>query len=236
MAREAQVPAILDIYEIPYTFGDPLVMALCLHKGLAKTVVAAAGIPTPKSWLVHSDADLQNQRWKFPLFAKPVAEGTGKGISPASVIHNLEQLQSMCRDLLDQYQQSVLIEEFLPGREFTVSLLGTNSRTKVLGTLEIVLRSDAEPGVYSYVNKERCEELVEYRLVRPGQDEEVRAAEEIALAAWHALNCRDAGRIDLRSDARVVLSSWKRTPWQACTHRIPTCPCWPRQSVCHTGS
>jgi D-alanine-D-alanine ligase len=94
----------------------------------------------------------------------------------------------------------VLVESFLPGREFTVGLLGSGSETQVLGTLEIVLLEGAEAEVYSYVNKERCEELVEYRLVRAVDDEEVHRAEQIALAAWRALDCRDGGRVDLRSD------------------------------------
>jgi D-alanine-D-alanine ligase len=95
----------------------------------------------------------------------------------------------------------VLVESFLPGRELTVGLIGTGPHARVLGTLEIVLLRGAEPDAYSYKNKECCEELVEYRLVRPEQDEEVRRAESLALRAWRALGCRDAGRIDFRSDA-----------------------------------
>jgi D-alanine-D-alanine ligase len=104
--------------------------------------------------------------------------------------------------LLTQYQQPVLVEEYLPGREFTVGLLGTGDDAEVLGTLEIVLLDGAEPGAYSYVNKERCEELVKYVLVRPDNDPEVREAERVALESWRALGCRDGGRIDLRSDAQ----------------------------------
>ncbi|NLX56125.1 MAG: D-alanine--D-alanine ligase [Planctomycetaceae bacterium] len=215
MAREAQVPAILEVYDIAYTFGDPLVMALCLHKGLAKMVVERAGLPTPKSLLVESAADLDllpdHLTLPFPLFAKPVGEGTGKGITPASRITTRAELLAVCRQLLEQFRQPVLVEEFLPGREFTVGLLGTGSRAAVLGTLEIILRRDAEPDVYSYVNKERCEELVEYRLVRP-DDPQVRMAEQTALAAWRALGGRDGGRLDLRCDARGVPQFMEANP------------------------
>src|SRR5688572_17934224 len=83
IAREAQVPAILDVYGIPYTFSDPLVMALTLHKGLTKTVVRAGGVPTAPFALVEQPADLESLQLPFPLFAKPVAEGTGKGVTPA---------------------------------------------------------------------------------------------------------------------------------------------------------
>lgn len=215
MAREAQVPAILEVYDIAYTFGDPLVMALCLHKGLAKMVVERAGLPTSKSLLVESPADLDllldRLTLSFPLFAKPVGEGTGKGITPASRIATRAELLAVCRQLLEQFRQPVLVEEFLPGREFTVGLLGTGPRATVLGTLEIILRGGAEPDVYSYVNKERCEELVEYRLVR-ADDPQVRMAEQTALAAWRALGGRDGGRLDLRCDAQGVPQFMEANP------------------------
>jgi len=200
IAREAQVPAILDVYGLAYTFSDPLVMALTLHKGLTKTVVAAAGIPTPRFAVVHSPAEIERIDLPFPLFAKPVAEGTGKGISPASKIDDRVALASVCKELLNRYQQPVLVETYLPGREFTVGITGTGDGAVALGTLEIVLLAEAEANAYSYVNKERCEELVEYRLAHADRDEQVRAAESVALNAWKVLGCRDAGRVDLRCD------------------------------------
>jgi len=202
MGREAQVPAILDVFQIPYTFADPCVMAVCLDKGVTKTLVRQAGVPTPQFVVVHSAADFDAAgALRFPLFAKPVAEGTGKGVTPMSRVSQREELESVCRDLLDRYGQPVLVEEFLPGREFTVGILGTGEAAVSLGTLEIVLRDGAEADVYSYVNKERCEELVEYRLVHADRDPQVARAEQLALASWRILNCRDAGRIDFRCDA-----------------------------------
>jgi D-alanine-D-alanine ligase len=201
LAREAQVPAILDVYNIPYTFSDPLVMALTLHKGLTKTVVRAAGVPTAAFSVVESAAAADQVELPLPLFAKPVAEGTGKGVSPASKITDRAALRPVCEDLLARFKQPVLVETYLPGREFTVGLIGTGENARALGTLEIILLGGAEPDAYSYVNKERCEELVEYRLVHAHADEQVRAAERVALHAWRALDCRDAGRVDLRCDA-----------------------------------
>jgi len=195
------VPALLDVYDIPCTFSDPLRMALCLHKGMTKAVVREAGVPTPASALVETPDDLGRVALRYPLFAKPVAEGTGKGVTPASRVADAGALREVCGQLLARYCQPVLVEEFLPGREFTVGLVGSGEEAAVLGTLEIVLRPTAEPGIYSYVNKEFSEELVDYPLVRATEDEEVRRAEEVALRAWRALGCRDAGRIDLRSDA-----------------------------------
>ncbi|HTN76547.1 MAG TPA: D-alanine--D-alanine ligase [Pirellulaceae bacterium] len=201
VAREAQVPAILDVYGLAYTFSDPLVMALTLHKGLTKTVVRAAGVPTPEFAVIASIDEVARVELPFPLFAKPLAEGTGKGVSPASKATDRASLYTVCGELLTKFKQPVLLETYLPGREFTVGLLGTGAQAELLGTLEIILKEGAEPDAYSYVNKERCEELVEYRLVRPTDDAVVQAAEQVALTAWRTLGCRDAGRVDLRCDA-----------------------------------
>lgn len=199
--REAVVPALLDAYDIPYTFADPLVLAVGLHKGLTKTVLREHGIATPRSMLVENITSLANVPLRYPLFIKPVSEGTGKGITAASKIANPDELAAGCAALLEKFRQPVLVEEFLPGREFTTALIGTGDDARVLGTMEIILLDAAEPDVYSYVNKERCEELVEYRLGRPDTDPEVAATETLALAAWRALGGRDAGRVDIRSDA-----------------------------------
>ena len=200
--REAQVPAILDLYEIPYTFSDPLVMALTLHKGMTKRVIRDSGIPTPDFALVESQADAEAVRFEPPYFVKPVAEGTSKGITPRSIVKTRALLWPLCAGLLAEFKQPVIVEEFLPGREFTVGIVGTGAEAEAVGTLEMGLKPGAENDVYSYINKEQCEELVDYILVRPDTDPTVREAERIALASWRILECRDAGRIDVRCDAR----------------------------------
>jgi D-alanine-D-alanine ligase len=136
------------------------------------------------------------------LFAKPVAEGTSKGITAASKILDRPALRQVCTELLERFRQPVLVEAFLPGREFTVGLTGTGAEARVLGTVEINLLPGAEAEVYSYVNKEQCEELVRYVPVRANEDPLVRRVAELALAAWRALGCRDGGRIDFRCDAQ----------------------------------
>jgi D-alanine-D-alanine ligase len=202
LGREAQVPAILDLFDIPYTFSDPLVSALTLHKGLTKRVVRDAGIPTPDFAVVEGPDDADRVDLPFPLFAKPVAEGTGKGITAASKIGDRQSLVRVCADLLARYRQPVLVETFLAGREFTVGVLGTGRDAQVIGSMEVVLLPGAEAEVYSYVNKEKSEQLCEYRLGRPQEDAEVAGAEEVALAAYRALGCRDASRVDIRCDGQ----------------------------------
>ena len=200
-AREAQVPAILDLYEIPYTFSDPLVMALCLHKGLTKTAVARAGVPTTPFALIESIEDVESVDLPFPLFAKPVAEGTGKGVTAESKIKDRDGLRRVCERLLARCRQPVIIETFLPGREFTVAILGTGDDSRVIGSMEITLLPAAEAEVYSYTNKARWEEFCQLFFPKAADDPEVAEAERVALAAHRALRCRDASRVDIRSDA-----------------------------------
>ena len=201
LGREAQVPALLDAYGIPYAFSDPLVLALTLHKGMTKHVVRDCGIATPDFATLASEEDLAGIALPFPLFAKPVAEGTSKGISAASKIGNREQLRTVCRALLARYRQPVLVETFLPGREFTVGIVGTGPEARVLGVMEVVLTERAERDIYSYENKELYEQRVQYHLL---QDDLAQRLQETALAAWRCLGCRDAGRVDLRLDAEGV--------------------------------
>jgi D-alanine-D-alanine ligase len=197
-SREAQVPALLDAYGIPYTFCDPLVASLTLHKGMAKHVVRGCGVPTPDFAVIEFEDDLESLALPYPLFAKPVAEGTSKGISTASKIRDSDELSMVCCDLLARFKQPVLVETFLPGREFTVGIIGAGRKAMVLGVMEVVLRAEAEPDVYSYHNKEYYEGLVDYRLVEGRLANEISA---VALNAWRALGCRDGGRVDLRMDS-----------------------------------
>ena len=202
IGREAQIPALLDAYGIPYTFSDPLVMSLTLHKGMTKRVIRDAGVPTCDFAVVECPDDIAQVRFGPPYFVKPVAEGTGKGVSPKSIVRRRKELPEACRRLLETYRQPVLVERFLPGREFTTAVIGTGHQAEVLGTMEVLLLAAAEAQVYSYHNKENFEALVRYRLVQPADDPLVADIEAIALRAWRVLGCRDAGRLDLRCDKR----------------------------------
>ncbi len=196
--REAQVPALLEAYNIPYTFSDPLGLALTLHKGMTKHIISDLDIPTPDFTVIQHEEDIAGVRLPFPLFAKPVAEGTGKGITALSKINTGEELNLICTSLLKAFRQPVLLETYLPGREFTVGILGTGKNARALGAMEVILLPAAEKNAYSYDNKENYENLVQYVLVN---DDEARLAMEISLAAWRGLDLKDAGRVDLRSDA-----------------------------------
>ena len=200
VAREAQVPALLDLYGVPYVFSDPLVLALTLHKGLTKRVVRDAGVPTSDFLVYETPADLAGLRFAPPYFVKPVAEGTGKGCSARSLVRDRAALVAVCDDLVGRFRQPALIEPYLGGREFTVGITGTGRQAHCLGSMEIVLLDNAEAGGYSYENKSQYEDRVVYRPCAPLTDPVAAAAERVALDAWRALGCRDGGRVDIRCD------------------------------------
>ena len=199
--REALVPALLDAYGIPYTFSDPMVLALTLHKGMTKRVVRDLGVPTPDFFIWDKGSSANGQELTFPLFAKPVAEGTGKGITARSKISDKAGLVTVCNNLLETFKQPVLVEAFLPGREFTVGILGSGTEAVAIGVMEVVLNKNAEAEVYSYHNKEHYQKLVDYLLV---EDTLAEKAKEVALDAWRGLGCLDGGRIDLRVDEKGI--------------------------------
>lgn len=197
IGREAQVPALLDAWNIPYVFSNPLVLSLTLHKGLTKSVIRDAGLATPEFFVVVKPEDIEKVNIPFPLFAKPVAEGTGKGIDGRSVINDLVQLKRVCIDLLARFKQPVLVEKFLSGREFTVGVVGTGEHARATGTMEIILNEKAEKNVYSYGNKDEYENLVEYKRA---EQVIVEKCEQLALSVWQVLGCEDGGRVDIRCD------------------------------------
>lgn len=201
IGREAQVPAILDAYNIPYVFSDPLVMALTLHKGMTKSVIRDSKIPTADFFVVHTADEITKINLPYPLFVKPVAEGTGKGINAKSIIEIYQQLEEMVSYLLSTFKQPVLVEKFLSGREFTVGIIGTGDKAHSIGVLEVLLRQNAEQNVYSYFNKEEYKTVVEYKLVK---EPIALACEEVAINSWKVLNCQDGGRVDLRCDENGI--------------------------------
>lgn len=200
IGREAQVPALLDAFRIPYVFSDPMVLSLTLHKGMAKHVVRGNGIPTAAFAVVKGEKDLKNIELEYPLFIKPVAEGTGKGITQKSFITNADELARNAMELLHRFGQPVLVEEYLPGREFTVGITGTGEDAKPCGIMEIIVHNKEEQ-IYSLLNKEQYESRVAYSLP---EKEITERCYEIALKSWNALECRDGGRVDLRLDKSGV--------------------------------
>ncbi|MEZ5891875.1 MAG: hypothetical protein R3C58_01815 [Parvularculaceae bacterium] len=196
-SREAQVPALCELYDQPYVFSDPLTMAATLDKAVAKRIVRDSGVPTAPFAVIES-ATQPLTGMSFPAFLKPIAEGTGKGCSGRSKVAHKTALRAEASRMLKAFRQPVLAEAYLPGREFTVGIVGAGSQAKVIAVLELLIAPNAEEGVYGYANKQDFGDHFSCALA---DDAEAKLAGERALAAYRALGCRDVGRVDMRSDA-----------------------------------
>ncbi|HEV2560993.1 MAG TPA: hypothetical protein VGT78_02525 [Rhizomicrobium sp.] len=198
VSREAQVPALLEAYDIPYVFSDPLTSALTLDKAMTKRVVRDCGVPTVDFAVIEKIEDARKVNLPFPLFLKPVAEGSGKGINAKSKVDDRAALESVAAELLARFKQPVLVETFLAGREFTVAITGTGADAEVLGVSEIKQIENYVGHGYGFENKEDWEDKVSIVLA---DEVSAKAAGDVALAAWRSLRCRDGGRVDIRNDA-----------------------------------
>ena len=199
--REAHVPTVLEMLDIPYTHSDPLTLSLTLDKAMAKRVVASEGLPTPAFRLVRDHRDADHIDLPMPLFVKPAFEGSSKGIRAQSRVDSYEALRLEIDRLLDEYETPVLVEGYLPGREFTVGVLG-NGSPYVLGILEVMpSEGSLNDFVYSIVAKRECAQRVRYRCPPDVASPLLRQIEEIAIGSYTVLGCRDVARIDVRLDA-----------------------------------
>jgi D-alanine-D-alanine ligase len=199
-SREAQIPAILEMLDIPYSGSDPQCLAICLDKPLTKRLVTAAGIRTPRWQLVADYRQLKEislDRFPLPAFAKPAYEGSSKGIRLGSRADTVTQVTEVAAELLEHYRQPVMIEEFIAGDEVTVGILG-NSPAKVLGIMRVIAKKRSTSFVYSLEVKREWEQLVDYEC--PALLE-ANILDEIAgsgLEVFNILGCRDFARLDFK--------------------------------------
>jgi D-alanine-D-alanine ligase len=192
--RESVVPAVLDQYRIPYVFSGPLVMGLSLNKHLAKLVVASAGVPVSPGCLITEISDLGKCNLSYPLFVKPVSEGTGKGITEKSLVNSSSELKKMVKWILSEFKQPALVEEYLPGREFTVGIVGYGDNAIAIGGMEVFCANNLP---YSVEVKENYQNYCKYK---PLDDDIIDECKSVALRAWKSLEAVDAGRVDLKAD------------------------------------
>lgn len=201
-SREAHVPSFLEMIGVPFTHSDPLTLALSLDKGLAKRVVASHGVATPRFAVVSTVKDLAKLELRFPVVAKPVAEGSSMGIRDGAIFDSLADLTAALPELRRAYRQPVLLEEFCSGPEFTVGITGTGPDAEVVGVMEIVPRGQSlEKFLYSLDVKRNWRERVEYHAPPKRDAKLVREIGKLALGAYRALECRDVGRVDVRLGA-----------------------------------
>lgn len=192
--RESVVPAILDQYKIPYVFSGPVIMGVSLNKHLAKLVVGSAGVPVSPGCLITRIDDLDKCKLEYPLFVKPVSEGTGKGITEKSLVHSSRELKVMVDWILSEFRQPALVEEYLPGREFTVGIIGYGEEAVAIGGMEVICANNLP---YSVEVKENYQNYCTYK---PLDEDIIQECKSVALGAWRALDAVDAGRVDLKAN------------------------------------
>lgn len=204
--REGHVPAICEFFNIPYSASDPLTLGIALDKGRCKEILSFHGVPTAPFLVAHSVADARNVALPFPLFVKPVAEGSGKGIAVSNLCANRAQLVARVEYLLATYRQPVLIEAWLPGPEFTVAIIGNGPEARCLPIVGFNFDSlpPGAPPVYGYEAKWLWDTLDNpleiYECPARIPESLASAIRSAALAGYRTLDCRDWCRVDIRCD------------------------------------
>ncbi len=204
-SREAQVPSVLEMLDIPYSGADPQCLAVCLDKALTKKIVSWEGLATPK-WQVVQPSEMASTNWgaqSYPAFVKPVWEGSSKGIRLKSLVKNAEQMLSLVEELIDRYHQPVLVEEFISGEEVTVGLVG-NANPAEVGIMRVVPRHSDPDFVYSLEVKRDYENLVDYECPAKLPQKTLDQIRTDSLKAFAALGCRDFARVDFRINPNGV--------------------------------
>jgi len=207
-SREAQIPAMLEMLRIPYTGSDPLTLAICLDKGRTKEILSYHKIPNSPFKVVYSLNDAFSIELNFPLIVKPLLEGSSKGIFSSNLIYKKDDLIEFTKILLDKYNQPVIVEEYLPGREFTVAILNNDEEAEVLPIIEINFSEFPEnlPQLYSYEatwiidSRENPLDIFSCPAnITKSLENEIK---NIALKTYRILRCKDWSRIDIRMDKK----------------------------------
>jgi D-alanine--D-alanine ligase len=194
--REAQVPALCEMLGIPYTGSDPTTLSICLDKSLAKQILRSAGIDTP-SWQILNTGREKLRSFRYPVIVKPNAEGTSKGITSASVVHDEMGVRAAARVLIERYGQPALVEEYIRGREITVGLLGER-RPRVLPIMEVIVVDPGHTPVYGFEEKQADTTKVRFECPAKLAPAEQKRIEKVARDTFAVLDCRDVARVDLR--------------------------------------
>ena len=233
-SREAQMPAILEMLEIPYTGSDPVTLGICLDKSRTKEILSYYKIANPKFVVIKNlESDLP-ENLKYPLIIKPLFEGSSKGIFNKCFVKNEVELKKIAKQILKEYNQPALVEEFLPGREFTVAILGNGDRAMVLPIIEIkfdALPKDVVP-IYSYEAKwiwDQAEFPHDiYECPAKTNNDLTKKIRKISLETFKVLGCRDWSRIDIRLDEMGEPNIIEINPIPGVLPKIEDNSCYPR--------
>ena len=217
-SREAQVPALLEMLQIPYTASRVLANAVGLDKTMTKRIWRQQGLPTADFQEFNTGYEPLSRSLSFPMFVKPAREGTGMGMDEGAIVHSEAELRRRVRWVVEEYRQPALVEEYLPGREFTVAVLGRQDATLFAHRPELYRRDgfhrfpilevessySVTPGVYGHAAKtkdygdEGMPEIYCPANVEPAMAEHLN---NLAIRGHQAIGALDISRIDFRLSA-----------------------------------
>ncbi len=198
--REAEVPALCNLYDIPFTGSDEVALGISLDKAMCKRLISTYGVRTPHFALLTTASDAEGATLRFPVIVKPNAEGSSKGVSEHCVVNSREELREAVENGINAYGGAMLAEEYISGREFTVGMLGNGSDTRIFPPMEIIFRKNTQKDyrVYSYQVKQDYKQYIDYKSpadITPETCEEMKNA---AKTVFDALGCQDFARADFR--------------------------------------
>lgn len=221
--REAQVPALLEMLRIPYTGSQVLTLALALDKPMTKRVLAYHELPTPEFQVferadepICDDLADEDGRLRFPLFLKPSREGTSMGVSIESIVTDVAQLRERLARMIDRYNQPILCEHYISGREVMVGILGNLHPTAArrlsehnvagdlpdtlifLPILEMDVERHAATEADIYTNRMKTELDYRFKCPAPLKPETERQLRVLAAAVFRVTGCKDVARVDFR--------------------------------------
>lgn len=224
-AREAQIPALLETLQVPYTGSKVLTLALALDKPMTKRVLHYHELPTPGFQTFERNDEPLNDDMTFPLFAKPSREGTGMGVSGKSIIHNEDELREQVSYILERYKQPVLVEEYIEGREVTIGFVGNligpvarrlpeneeaprmQAGLRFLPPMEVDLKPfEHSDVVYSNRLKVALADQLDYLCPAPLDNDMIDELNWLAAAVFRITGALDVSRVDFRLD---VHDNWK---------------------------
>jgi len=209
-SRESQIPSLLDMLQIPFTGSDALTLAVTLDKGRTKEILSYYEIPNAKFLVIDNFKPIYNHSFNFPLIVKPVSEGSSKGIFSSSLVHNYEELNAEVKRVTVEYNQPAIIEEYLPGREFTVAVIGNGTDVRILPIIEIKFEDFPEnvEHLYSYEakwildTKDNVFDVFECPAkINPVLEKQIN---DTVLRTYNVLRCKDWSRVDVRLDQNGI--------------------------------
>lgn len=197
--RYTHLPAMLELAGVPYTGSGPMGHTLALDKAVTKTLIAAAGVPTPAHRVASGPADLEGLR--YPVVVKPRHESTSYGLALA---HDVHEAAAAVDVVLRRYRQPALVEEYVEGREVCVGLIGNGEEVRTLPAVEIDFGTRALR-LMTKSDKFHGTDDEPQRICPAPLDPFLRhRIDDVARATFAATHCRDYARVDIRIDDRGV--------------------------------